>query len=139
MRNTIDKALPNKMPSIFLNQAIFYYLSKMNISPLHYASKDLQTLLELKKMAQLTGDNLLLAKCEEIELEKFPISQEEINANKDAEKLILVFQMAGLRIDKPTCYRITKTLELHKKKKGKFDSIDGSKILNDSKIFFLRK
>lgn len=130
---------PNGIPYFLVNQLVFCYLRKLNISPLHYASKDLETLLELKKEAILIGDNTLLAKCEEIELEKFPISQEEINANKDVDKLIIAFGMVGLRIDKPTCYRITKTLELHKKKKGKFDSIDALKIVNDSKMFFLRK
>jgi hypothetical protein len=47
--------------------------------------------------------------------------------------------MVELGIDHPTCYRIAKTLELYKKKKGKFDIADASKIVVDSKRLFLRK
>lgn len=131
--------MQNKIPSFLVNDLIFYYLSKNNISPLNYASKDLKTLLQLKKNAQFTGNNSLVAKCEEIELQKFPISQEEINAKKEVEKIIPIFRMVGLTTDKPTIYGIIKTLELHKKKKGKFDNADALKIIGDSKIFFLRK
>ena len=128
-----------KIPLAFVNTAIFSYLSDRNISPLNYASKDLETLLQLKRSARIIGNQSLVNECEEIELEKFPISEEEINANKEVEKIILVLQMVGLKSNKEIAYRIYKTLELHKKKKGKFDNIDASKIIADSKRLFLRK
>lgn len=130
--------MENKIPYCFVNQMMFYFLKKNNISPLNYASKDLETLLELKKLAKIEGNHALANRCEEIELEKFPITQEEINANKEVEKIIPVFRMVGLITDKETIYQIIKTLELNKKKKDKFDDIDASKIIADSKIFFLR-
>jgi len=106
---------------------------------LENASKKLETLLELKNFAVKVGNYELGAKCREIELEKFPISQEEIDAEEEAEKLNLVFRMVELGIDNPTCYRIAKTLELYRKKKGKFDIRDASKIVVDSKRLFSRK
>ena len=106
---------------------------------LENASKKLETLLELKNFAVKVGNYELGAKCREIELEKFPITQEETDAEEEAEKLNLVFRMVELGVDNPTCYRIAKTLELYKKKKGKFDIADASKIVVDSKRLFLRK
>jgi hypothetical protein len=104
---------------------------------LEKASKKLETLLELKKFAVKVSDYELGAKCREIELEKFPVTEEETNAQEEAEKLNLVFRMVELGIDEPTCYRIARTLELYKKKKGKFDIKDASKIVVDSKRLFL--
>jgi hypothetical protein len=106
---------------------------------LENASKKLETLLELKNFAVKVGNYELGARCREIELEKYPISQEEIDAEEEAEKLNLVFRMVELGIDNPTCYRIAKTLELYRKKKGKFDIRDASKIVVDSKRLFSRK
>ena len=103
------------------------------------ASKKLETLLELKKFAVKVGNYELGAKCREIELEKFPVTEEETKAKEEAEKLNLVFRMVELGIDEPTCYRIAKTLELYRKKKGKFDIADASKIVVDSKRLFLRE
>ncbi len=106
---------------------------------LENASKKLETLLELKNFAVKVGNYELGAKCREIELEKFPITQEETDAQEEAEKLNLVFRMVELGIDNPTCYRIAKTLELYRKKKGRFDIKDASKIIVDSQRLFSRK
>jgi hypothetical protein len=46
--------------------------------------------------------------------------------------------MVELGIDKQTCYRIARTLEQLKKKKGKFSISDSAKIIVDSKRVFLR-
>jgi response regulator of citrate/malate metabolism len=105
---------------------------------LERASKKLETLLELKRFAKKIGNYDLAQKCEEIELEKFPLSQEEIDADEEAEKLNLAFRMVELGIDKQTCYRIARTLEQLKKKKGKFSIADSAKIVVDSKRVFLR-
>jgi len=105
---------------------------------LENASKKLETLLELKRFAKKIGNYDLAQKCEEIELEKFPLSQEEIDADEEAEKLNLAFRMVELGIDKQTCYRIARTLEQLKKKKGKFSISDSAKIVVDSKRVFLR-
>ena len=105
---------------------------------LERASKKLETLLELKNYAVKVGDYELGAKCREIELEKFPLSKEEIDADDEAEKLNLAFRMVELGIDKQTCYRIARTLEQLKKKKGKFSIADSAKIIVDSKRVFLR-
>jgi response regulator of citrate/malate metabolism len=105
---------------------------------LENASKKLETLLELKRFAKKIGNYDLAQKCEEIELEKFPLTQEEIDADEEAEKLNLAFRMVELGIDKQTCYRIARTLEQLKKKKGKFSIADSAKIIVDSKRVFLR-
>ena len=106
---------------------------------LENASKKLETLLELKNFAVKVGNYELGAKCREIELEKFPITQEEIDAHEEADMLNLLFRMVELGIDESACYRIVRTLELYKKRKGKFDLKDASKIVVDSKRLFLRK
>ena len=105
---------------------------------LERASEKLETLLELKKFAKDIGDYSLQAKCQEIEFEKFPLSQEEIDADDEAEKLNLAFRMVELGIDKQTCYRIARTLEMLKKKKGKFSIADSAKIIVDSERLFKR-
>ena len=106
---------------------------------LENASKKLETLLELKNFAVKVGNYELSAKCREIELERFPVAQEEIEANEEADMLNRLFRMVELDIDESACYRIVRTLELYKKKKGKFDLKDASKIVVDSKRLFLRK
>ena len=106
---------------------------------LENASKKLETLLELKNFAVKVGNYELGAKCRGIELEKFPITQEEIDAHEEADMLNLLFRMVELGIDESACYRIVRTLELYKKRKGKFDLKDASKIVVDSKRLFLRK
>jgi hypothetical protein len=105
---------------------------------LEKASKKLETLLELKNYAIKVGDYTLAAKCREIEYENFPISQEEIDADDEAEKLNLAFRMVELGIDAKTCYRIARTLEMLKKKKGKFSIADSAKIIVDSERLFKR-
>ena len=106
---------------------------------LEKASKKLETLLELKHFAVKVGDYELGAKCRKIELEKFPITQDEIDAQEESEKLNILFRMVELNIEESMCYRIARTLELYKKKKGKFDFGDASKIIISSKNLFLRK
>lgn len=105
---------------------------------LENASKRLETLLELKRFAKKIGNYDLAQKCEEIELEKFPLSQEEIDADDEAEKLNLAFRMVELGIDKQTCYRIARAFEQFKKKKGKFSIADSAKIIVDSERLFQR-
>ena len=105
---------------------------------LENASKKLETLLELKTFAVKVYDYELGAKCRQIELEKFPVTQEEIDAQEEADNLKRLFSMVELNVDKETCYRLSKTLELYKKKKGKFDLKDACKIVADGKRLFLR-
>jgi len=107
-------------------------------SVLERASEKLETLLELKNFAKNIGHYELAAKCQEIELEKFPRTTEEIDANNYGEKLNLLFRMVELDIPTPVAFRIEKTLELYKKKKGKFDLKDAAKIIIDSNILFIR-
>lgn len=105
---------------------------------LEKASKKLETLLELKNFAVKVGNYELGAECRKIELAKFPISQEEINAREEADNLDRLFRMVELGISEDNCYRIARSLELYRKKKGKFDVMDASKIVADSKRLFLR-
>ena len=102
------------------------------------ASKDLELLLELKILTVKLKDYELGAQCRQIELEKFPVTQEEIDAQEEAQNLQNVFRFVELNIDKSTCYRIAKTLELYKKKKGSFTLKDASKIIVDSQRLFIR-
>lgn len=113
-------------------------MENQNQSLLEKASQKLETLLELKNYAVKVGDYELGAKCREIELEKFPLSQEEVDADDEAEKLNLAFRMVELGIDKQTCYRIARTLEMLKKKKGNFSISDSAKIIVDSERLFKR-
>jgi hypothetical protein len=106
---------------------------------LEKASEKLETLLELKNFAVKVKDYELGAKCREIELEKFPITQEQTEAKDEADKLNLLFRMVELNIDEKFCYRIARAFELYKKKKGKFDIKDASKIIVDSERLFQRK
>ena len=113
-------------------------MENQEIELLLNASKKLETLLELKRFAKKIGNYDLAQKCEEIELERFPLSKEEIDADDEAEKLNLAFRMVELGIDKQTCYRIARTLEMLKKKKGKFSIADSAKIIVDSERLFQR-
>lgn len=113
-------------------------MENQNKTLLEKASQKLETLLELKRYAVKVGDYELGAECRKIEKEKFPVTQEEIDADEEAEKLNLVFRMVELGIDKQSCYRIARTLEMYKKKKGKFSISDSAKIIVESKRLFQR-
>jgi hypothetical protein len=134
LSDNIDKSFKVKRTVVGKKKAMENQEQKL----LENASKKLETLLELKRFAKKIGNYDLAQKCEEIELEKFPLSQEEIDADEEAEKLNLAFRMVELGIDKQTCYRIARTLEQLKKKKGKFSIADSAKIVVDSKRVFLR-
>jgi hypothetical protein len=105
---------------------------------LESASKDLNTLNELKNLAVKTGNYELGAKCRELEKELFPETEEEINAKAKAKELKLLFEMVQLNIEPEVCFRIFSALEVFRKKKGKFDIKDAADIMNKSKSLFIR-
>src|SRR5690606_11481404 len=103
------------------------------------ASKDLKTLINLKILAVKTNQYELASKCRELELSIFPITDEEKEANERYEQIELLLRMVGISFkEKETYYKIDKALEIYKKKKGKFDVADASKIITDSEKLFLR-
>jgi len=105
---------------------------------LENASKNIETLNALKNLACKTKDYELAAECRRLEKELFPETEEEVKAKQKAEELNLVFRMVDLNIENEVCFRIFKTLELFRKKKGKFDIADAFKIQVESKNLFKR-
>jgi len=105
---------------------------------LNAASRKLETLNELKNLAVKLGQYELGAECRKLEKELFPETDAEISAKEKACKLNLVFRMVELNIEPEICFRISQTLDLFKKKKGKFDLMDASKIVVESQDLFKR-
>jgi len=108
-------------------------------SLLESASKDIKSLNELKNIAVRLGQYELGAKCREIELKLFPITDEEKQAEERYKQIELVLRMVEVGFDnEKVYYKIDKALELFKKKKGKFDLKDASKIICDADRIFNR-
>jgi hypothetical protein len=105
---------------------------------LESASKNLNTLNELKNLAVKLGDYELGAKCRELEIELFPETEEEINAKAKAKELKLLFEMVQLNIEPEVCFRIFSVLEVFRKKRAKFTLKDAVGIMNKSKSLFIR-
>ncbi len=113
----------------------------MNIEDLlERASKDVKSLNELKNLAVKFQLYELGAKCREIEKELFPETEEEIEAKKRCKEIDLVLRMVEVGFtSQKVYYKIDKTLELLRKKKGKFDLKDASKIITDADRIFNRE
>lgn len=105
---------------------------------LENASRNIETLNELKNLAVKLDQYELGAECRKLEKELFPETDEEKIAKEKAKELNLIFRMVDLNIEDEICFRIFKTLELFRKKKGKFDLSDASKIQVESKKLFIR-
>jgi len=105
---------------------------------LESASKNIETLNELKNLAVKLGQYELGAELRKLEKELYPETDEEIKAKEKAKELNLIFRMVDLNIDNEVCFRIFQTLELFRKKKGKFDLKDASEIQVQSKKLFSR-
>lgn len=105
---------------------------------LEKASQSIETLNSLKNLACKIKYYELAAECRKLEKELFPETDEEVNAKKKAEELNLLFRMVDLNIENEVCYRIFSTLEIYRKKKGKFDLADAAKIQVKSKDLFKR-
>lgn len=103
------------------------------------ASRDIETLNELKNLAVKVGAFELGAECRKLEKELFPETEEETIAKKRSDELDLAFRMVGVQFkDKSIYYIIEQTMKVLNKKKGKFDLKDACKIQSDSKRFFKR-
>lgn len=69
----------------------------------------------------------LAGQLREMEKELFPETEEVKKAKERAEKVNLVFRMVELNVSDQACWLIDQTLEMFKKKKGKFsieDAVD---------------
>lgn len=103
------------------------------------ASKNIDSLLELKQIAKKVGANQLVDELSKLEIELFPISQEEKEAKNRVEELDLAFRMVGVQFKEPIIYYlIDETMKVFNKKKGKFDLKDASKIECNAKSLFKR-
>ena len=113
----------------------------MNIEDLlERASKDVKSLNELKNLAVKLQLYELGAKCREIEKELFPETEEQIEAKARYKEIELVLRMVEVGFtSQKVYYKIDKTLELFRKKKGKFDLKDASKIICDADRIFNRE
>ena len=104
------------------------------------ASKDLKKLNELKNIAVKLYQYELAAECRRLEKELYPITDDEVLANKRVDDLKTLFEMVEIGFnDKKVYYKIDKALELFKKKKGKFDLKDASQIISDANRLFCRE
>lgn len=93
------------------------------------ASKNIETLNDLKNLAVKVGAFELGAECRRLEKELFPETEEETKARARVEELDLALRMVGVKFsDKKLYYIIEETLKVFSKKKGKFDLMDASKI-----------
>ena len=109
-------------------------------SLLESASKDVKTLNELKNLAVKLGQYELGAECRKLEKELFPISDEEVKAKERYKEIELVLRMVEVGFNsQKVYYKIDKTLELFRKKKGKFDLKDAAKIIADANRLFNRE
>lgn len=107
---------------------------------LEIASKDVKTLNELKNLAVKLQQYELGAKCRELEKELFPETEEEIEAKNRYKEIELILRMVEVGFStKKVYYKIDKALELFRKKKGKFDIADASKIIADADRLFKRE
>lgn len=95
-----------------------------------------KTLLIAKNLAVQLRDYEVASQLREIEKKKFPVSPEHTKRKKLALELNLVFRMVDLNIEESTCDKIAKTLEIFKKKKGKFSIKEASKIISENKEIF---
>lgn len=109
-------------------------------SLLESASKDVKKLNELKKLAVDLCQFELAAECRRIEKELYPITDEEKIATERIKEIDLVLRMVEVGFNgKKVYYKIDKALELFRKKKGKFDLKDASKIISDANRLFNRE
>ena len=109
-------------------------------SLLESASKDVKKLNELKNLAVKLGQYELGAECRRLEKELFPITEEETQAKERYKEIELVLRMVEVGFNgQKVYYKIDKALELFRKKKGKFDLIDASKIISDANRIFNRE
>jgi hypothetical protein len=109
-------------------------------SLLESASKDVKTLNELKNLAVKLQQYELGAECRRIEKELYPVTEEEELATERIKEIDLVLRMVEVGFNgKKVYYKIDKALELFKKKKGKFDLKDASKIISDANRIFNRE
>ena len=107
---------------------------------LESASKDVKTLMELKNLAVKLQQFELGAECRRLEKELFSETEEEIESKKRYKEIDLVLRMVGVGFtSQKVYYKIDKTLELFRNKKGKFDLKDASKIICDADRIFNRE
>lgn len=107
---------------------------------LESASKDLKSLNQLKSLAVKLGQYELGAECRRLEKELYPITEEETKAIERYNEIELVLRMVEVGFNgKKVYYKIDKALELFRKKKGKFDLKDASKIIADANRIFNRE
>lgn len=109
-------------------------------SLLESASKDVKTLNELKNLAVKLQQYELGAECRKLEKELYPVTEEEQLANDRIKEIDLVLRMVEVGFNsQKVYYKIDKSLELFKKKKGKFDLKDAAKIIADADRIFNRE
>jgi len=107
---------------------------------LESASKDLKTLNQLKNLAVKLGQYELGAECRRLEKELYPITDEEKIETERIKEIDLVLRMVEVSFNgKKVYYKIYKALELFRKKKGKFDLKDATKIISDANSLFNRE
>lgn len=105
---------------------------------LEKASKNVDTLNELKRLSVRLMDFELASKCRELELELYPVTDKETIAWERAKKLNLAFRMVELNISEDTCHKIEQTLNLYQQMDGDFSLDDATKIMVENGELFKR-
>ena len=93
------------------------------------AKKSKKNLVKLKSTALHCQMFELAAKLRDLELELYPNSEEYNLAYEQAKNTNILFRMVGLNVPESVCWLVEETLKVHKKKKGKFDLLDASKLV----------
>lgn len=101
------------------------------------AAKSNKKVLKLLKNASVHAQQYeFAASLREFEKSNFPESEECIEAKKKVGELDTLFRMIGLNVPDQDIYKIYASLEVYRKKKGKFDLADAAKIIAKGEEYF---
>jgi hypothetical protein len=112
-------------------------VEKLLLQLLEKAKKNKKGLIMLKNTAVRCQEFEIAAIIRGLERKHFPESEADRKAKQRARDLGTLFRMVDLNISDKNCLLIYETLELFKKKKGKFGIDDASKLKHKMDELFL--
>jgi hypothetical protein len=114
-------------------------MEKLIVSLLKEAKKSKKSLGELRTLARHLQMNEFADKLRELESKLFPESKEYKEAHERAKKLNLLFRMVELNIPESVCWTVSETLKVYNRKKGNFDLLDATKLIDKKNELFPEK
>ena len=93
-------------------------------------------LIMLKNTAVRCQQFELASQLRELETSLYPETDEEKEAKKLAKEINLVFRMVELNVSEDVCWLISQALKVHTKTKGKFSTLDATKLIVKRKELF---